>query len=179
MRTLSYAIIFALLTSLGLANVAGAREHARGDGVRQGRPSAGHAPGRGFQNRVQRRQSGQRSQIRRGARSGQLTRSELSRLRRDQKQIARMERHFGADGRYSRHERRVLKRSMKLAGKRIHHATHNRRHARRSAARRHHHWRHRRVHRRHVYPVYVESSGRSHSLEVEFDGVRFAWAESR
>jgi len=80
---------------------------------------------RGFDNRVDRRVSNQRARIRDGWKSGELSRGEFKRLRRDQKQIARMDRHFGSDGRYTKRERKKLSNALDRSSRRVYRAKHN------------------------------------------------------
>jgi hypothetical protein len=93
----------------------------------------------GFDNRVDRRLSKQRTRIRDGWQSGELSRGEFRRLRKDQKQIARMDRRFGSDGRYTKRERRQLNRVMDRASNRVYRAKHNARTAYRSGSHRRRH----------------------------------------
>jgi hypothetical protein len=69
----------------------------------------------------------QRWRIKEGIHSGELTRKEARVLRREQRNIRRMKRHFVRDGRISRHERRVLKRRYARAGRHIYRLKHNNR----------------------------------------------------
>ena len=78
-----------------------------------------------FEDRLDRRQSRQRERIRDGWDSGDLTRRELKRLRKDQHKIARVERRFGEDGRYTREERHKLNRLLGRSSDRIQRAKHN------------------------------------------------------
>ena len=116
------------LATVGLSSVAEARD----DGWRDGRhqqysPIERRAQPQSFGTHVDRRQATQRARIRSGREHGQLTRRELRWLRDDQRRIAGMERRFGADGHYSRAERRVLVRNLDRASYRIKVAKHNER----------------------------------------------------
>jgi hypothetical protein len=95
-----------------------ARAERRGDD----RARAEH---RGFDNRVDRRLSNQRARTRAGWENGDLTRRELKRVRKDQHKIARMDRRFGSDGRYTGHERRKLNKALDRASHRVYRAKHN------------------------------------------------------
>ena len=58
-------------------------------------------------------------------RSGELTRKEAKRLRKQHRHIARLERKFSKDGFLSRHERRKLRRELDAASDRIYRLKHN------------------------------------------------------
>lgn len=75
--------------------------------------------------RVDRRQEKQRARIAQGRRSGELSRAELRRLKKQQKKISRMERRFSADGYLSGRERRRLERAQDRASRRIARLKHN------------------------------------------------------
>jgi len=94
------------------------RTQRRGDG----RPQAKH---RGFDNRIDRRLSNQHARTRAGRKNGDLTRRELKRIRKDQHKIARMDRRFGSDGRYTGHERRKLNKALDRASHRVYRAKNN------------------------------------------------------
>lgn len=78
-----------------------------------------------FECRIDRRQERQSKRIRHGVRSGELTRWETKKLRKQQRRIARMERRFTADGRVTRKERKRLVRALDRASDRIAEAKHN------------------------------------------------------
>ena len=80
---------------------------------------------RGFDGRVDRRLSKQRERTRAGWENGDLTRREMKRIRKDQHKIARMDRRFGRDGRYTGHERRKLNKALDRASHRVYRAKHN------------------------------------------------------
>ena len=80
---------------------------------------------RGFENRVDRRLSNQKSRIREGWKSGELSRGEFRQLRKDQKKITRMDRRFGSDGRYTKTERRRLNKALDRTSKRVRRAKNN------------------------------------------------------
>lgn len=67
----------------------------------------------------------QMQRIQQGIHSGELTRKEARILRREQRDIRRMKRHFVRDGRISRHERRVLRKRYAKAGRHIYRFKHN------------------------------------------------------
>ena len=87
---------------------------------------------RGFEKRVDRRLSNQKSRIRDGWKSGQLSRGEFRQLRKDQKKVARMDRRFGSDGRYTKTERQRLNKALDRTSKRVRRAKNNDRVAYRS-----------------------------------------------
>jgi hypothetical protein len=194
MKNFAIALATIAALTLGAFSTADAQGKGRRDGAaRQRHATVQHRAGsRNFQRGVDRRQGIQRGRIRQGARAGNLNRHEVSRLRRDQRRIGKMERRFGADGRYSRHERRALKSALDRSSKRIWRMKHNRpgRNHGYGKHRRYHkpfHWRHhkrfghgygwKRRHFRQVpypVPVYQEvSPGPSRGLEVETEDFRF------
>lgn len=75
--------------------------------------------------RVDRRREKQRARIAQGRRSGELSRTELRRLKKQQKKIGRMERRFSSDGYLSGRERRRLERAQDRASRRIARLKHN------------------------------------------------------
>lgn len=75
--------------------------------------------------RVDRRQERQRYRIKQGRRSGELTRGESRRLKKQQKRIARMEDRFYADDYLSGRERRRLAHAQDRASRRIARFKHN------------------------------------------------------
>lgn len=193
-----FAIALATIAALALGVSAGAdaRDKGRRDGAYPQRHASGqqHAHPSKFQHAVDRRQAGQRARIREGWQSGNLNRHEISRLGRDQARIGRLERRFGADGRYTRHERRALKGALDHSSKRIWRMKHNRHGWKHGHGKRYGHYKHHRHHkrfrhgyrppghrrhhhRRHrpwAYPVYLEASpGYSRGLEVETEEFRF------
>jgi hypothetical protein len=138
MRYRKCTVAFVAMAALGLSGVAEAQSRARGgDGAGRGsaierRSGAGPRTGagervapRGFANQVDRRQATQRARIRDGRQNGQLNRRELGQLRQDQRRINRLENRFGADGRYSPRERRVLDRNLDRASRNIARAKNN------------------------------------------------------
>ena len=88
------------------------------------RASRDHA-GNDSYDRVDRRQDRQRARLIQGRRSGELTRGEFRRLKKQQQKIARMERRFSWDGYLSGKERRRLERAQDRASRHIAHAKHN------------------------------------------------------
>lgn len=190
----NFAIVIAAIAALvmGPLSSADAQGKGRRDGAqRQRHANVQHRAGpRKFQHAVDRRQAGQRGRIKQGWQAGNLSGREVSRLRRDQRRIGKLERRFGADGHYTRHERRVLKGALDHSSKRIWRMKHNRHGWKRGRGWKHGHRKHRRYHRRfnrgygwrphnyrHVpraYPVYEEASpSSSHGLEVETEDFRF------
>jgi len=75
--------------------------------------------------RVDRRQDKQRARIVQGRHSGELTRGEAHRLKKQQKKINRMERRFSRDGYLSARERYRLERAQDRASRRIARLKHN------------------------------------------------------
>lgn len=76
--------------------------------------------------RINQMQYVQQKQIQRAVRSGELTRREARRLWNEQERIARLERHYKADGHLSLAERRDLERDLNRAGRRIYNQAHDR-----------------------------------------------------
>lgn len=76
-------------------------------------------------NRFEQRLDRQQWRIEQGIRSGELTRKEAKRLRKQQRHIAKMERKFERDGRLDRYERRTLRRELDDASARIYRLKHN------------------------------------------------------
>jgi hypothetical protein len=75
--------------------------------------------------RLEQRLDRQHWRIKQGVRSGELTRKEAKRLRKQQRHIARMENRFARDGHLDRHERRTLRRELDAASDRIYRLKHN------------------------------------------------------
>ena len=78
--------------------------------------------------RMDRRQAFQHSRIAHGRAFGNLTRGEAWRLHAGQRHVRRMERRAGANGSYSRWERRRIERAQDRQNRRIYRLRHNRRH---------------------------------------------------
>ena len=97
----------------------------RHDRTRASYVDRGRTKQRGFENRVDRRLSNQKSRIREGWKSGELSRGEFRQLRKDQKKITRMDRRFGSDGRYTKTERRRLNKALDRTSKRVRRAKNN------------------------------------------------------
>ncbi|MCB1856778.1 MAG: hypothetical protein KDI63_00800 [Gammaproteobacteria bacterium] len=148
-------------------------------------------------NRVDSRQDRQWSRIRAGRESGALTRGETRMLRKDQKEISRMERRFERDGRLDKRERRILNRAQNRASDRIYRAKHNdrergyrpgwgwgdRNHRHYKPYRKPHH--HRRHHGHNHYSsveervIYAPSSSSSLALDLQFDGFSVGMSKTR
>ncbi|MGB0712677.1 MAG: hypothetical protein ACPGUC_03855 [Gammaproteobacteria bacterium] len=126
-------ITVAALLAAGVAKAApgdrerdGRRGAERGDRTeRVERPRAGgdrrgavSSEGR-FGNRVDNRQDRQRARVRNGIEDGEISRREFAGLRQDQQRIRKAERHFEADGMYSKRERRVMERLQDQASRNI------------------------------------------------------------
>ncbi len=75
--------------------------------------------------RIEHRLDRQHYRIKDGVRSGELTRKEARRLRKQQRHIAKMERRFSRDGHLDRQERRTLRRELDDASDRIYRYKHN------------------------------------------------------
>jgi hypothetical protein len=106
--------------------------HSRGERRRQvvgerWTERRGHGKQHRFERRFDRRLSKQHDRVRHGWNNGEITRKELKRIRKDRHKIARMDRRFGSDGHYTRHERRRLSNAMDRASRRIYRAKHNHR----------------------------------------------------
>ena len=67
----------------------------------------------------------QKYRIQRGIASGQITPREAKKLFRDQRKIRQLRRHYLSDGELSRRERKVLKKRVDRASKRIYRYKHN------------------------------------------------------
>ena len=76
-------------------------------------------------NRFEQRLDRQHLRIKQGVRSGELTRKEAKRLRKQHRRIARLENKFWNDGHLTRHERRTLRRKLDAASDRIYRLKHN------------------------------------------------------
>lgn len=98
------------------------------------RPRTKH---RAFDNRVDRRLDNLRKRTRAGWRDGEITHRELERVRKDRRRIARMDRRFGSDGRYTKRERRKLNNALDRASNRVYRTKHNDRVAWNGQTRRH------------------------------------------
>lgn len=78
-----------------------------------------------FDCRVEKRQDRQQARIRQGLRSGELTRHEARKLRKQQRRVERLERRYAADGKFTKTERRRLVRALDRASDRIYRFKHN------------------------------------------------------
>ncbi len=74
-----------------------------------------------FDNRIER----QHRRINKGVRTGELTKKEAHKLRKQHRHIKKLSRQFNKDGHLSRFERKTLKRELNLASHRIYDLTHN------------------------------------------------------
>jgi hypothetical protein len=88
--------------------------------------NAGSPPGQQTRS-IDRREARQALRIRRGIRSGSLTRRETARLARQQARIRAHERHAKADGVVTRRERLSIQRQENRANRNIYRKRHNRR----------------------------------------------------
>lgn len=93
-------------------------------------------------NRVERRLDRQDMRIENGVESGELTRKETKRLRKQHRRIKRLKRDFLRDGRLSRDDRHTLMNKLDRASKRIYRLKHNDRYrkSRQQHYRRDHAW---------------------------------------
>jgi len=88
-------------------------------------PVFAHSYGYEGYSRFDKRAERQQSRIREGVKSGELTRKEVGKLRKQQKKIARTERRFKSDGAFTRHEHKKLNRLQDKASNRIYRLKHN------------------------------------------------------
>jgi hypothetical protein len=102
----------------GLALAHGKGGHAHGKPHQSFDRSVSYRPAR-FVGRFDARQERQARRIREGRRSGELTRHEARRLRRQQSRIAHLAERYVDDGRLSRRERRELDALQDRASRRI------------------------------------------------------------
>ena len=134
MTHLRNGLLATVIVGLGFVGTAQAHDRDRGDGWRDVEVHYGqkahkhrarsHGDGR-YQRYVDRRQVRQQRRIDEGWRSGELTRKELKRLRKNQRRINHLERKFAADGYYSRHERKAMRKALDKASARIYGKKHN------------------------------------------------------
>jgi len=75
--------------------------------------------------RFEQRLDRQNWRILQGVRSGELTRKEAKRLRKQHRRIARLEHRFGRNGHLNRYERGRLRRELNAASDRIYRLKHN------------------------------------------------------
>jgi hypothetical protein len=83
-----------------------------------------------FECRVDKRQFRQHKRIRDGWVNGDLTRHEHKKLKKQQFRIERMERRFGADGKFTQAERKRLVRALDRSSDRVYRLKHNDRYQR-------------------------------------------------
>ena len=131
MITVRNIVVTMTLAAIALSGAAQARGNGDRDGMqrdstrveqRAERRASGDRDG---YDRVDGRQDRQRARLIQGRRSGELTRGEFRRLKKQQKKIGRMERRFSRDGYLSGKERRRLERVRDRASRHIAHAKHN------------------------------------------------------
>jgi hypothetical protein len=82
-------------------------------------------PGGGYENRLEQRIDRQHDRIRHGIRSGELTRWEAKKLRKQHRRIVKLEDRYMRDGRLDRYERRKLANRLDRASERIRDLKHN------------------------------------------------------
>jgi len=75
--------------------------------------------------RIEHRLDRQKWRIKQGVRSGELSRHETKRLRKQHRRIVKMKHRFLHDGYLNRHERRKLERKLNAASDRIYRLKHN------------------------------------------------------
>jgi hypothetical protein len=75
---------------------------------------------------INKRQHNQHKRIVQGFRSGELTKREVYRLKKEQRRIAKKERKFKADGELTRRERAILHHDLKHASGHIYREKHDR-----------------------------------------------------
>ncbi len=187
MRNISIALAVIAALTLGALGTAEAQNKGRRDGAHKQRATSmqHRVSPRKFQPAVDHRQSRQRARIRQGWQSGRLDRKQVARLNRNQQHINKMERRFRADGRYTRHERRRMGRTLDRSSRRIWRKKGHRYRAK-SGYRKHRYFhggfRRPRRHHRHVYrvyPVYEQPPNYSFGLDIETEDFRFSVNESR
>ncbi len=93
-----------------------------------------------FKEDIEAQQQMQRRRIQRGLASGYLSRSEMKRLRRQQRKIEDLICRYDRDRHFSRHERRKIQKLLDKADYRIREFKHNDTYARRSPGNRHRKW---------------------------------------
>ena len=76
-------------------------------------------------NRLEKRLNRQHWRIKQGVRSGELTRKEAKRLRKQHRYIAELAHSFRSDGHLTRYERRTLRSELNTASDRIYRLKHN------------------------------------------------------
>jgi hypothetical protein len=177
MKTLSYMLAIVAAGALGLSSPTLAAGHGHPGGYHKG------AGSQDFERRVDRRQKRQWARIGDGIENGDLSRREVKRLRKDQRQIARMERRFERDGYYSPKERRIMERVLDRSSRRIERAKdddHGRHHGRYPRG-----WRG--AHHRHGADAYlfqepegtyVAAISSSTTLSAQTDGFSVSWNNS-
>ena len=124
MNTVRNIVITLTLAAIGLSGAAQAREHGGRDRMHDDTGWAENAVDDRY-GRVDRRQDRQRARLIKGRHSGELSRGELHRLKKEQKKIGRMERRFYSDGYLSGKERRRLEHAQDRASRHIAYAKHN------------------------------------------------------
>lgn len=134
MKHLGIGLLVTVTVGLGFVGAAQAHDFGRDGGRHGAELHQGHkaykqrAHSRGgsrYQHYLDRRQARQQHRIEEGWRSGELTRKEMKRLRKNQRRIAHLERKFKADGYLSRRERQALRGALDEASAGIHRKKHN------------------------------------------------------
>ncbi len=134
MKYLRIGLLATVMMGVGFVGVVQAHDFERNEGwhgakTHQGhRASKRHAHSRGdhgYRHYLDKRQARQQRRIEQGWHSGELTRKELKRLRKNQRRIARLERRFASDGHFSRKERRAMTEALDEASSRIYRKKHN------------------------------------------------------
>ena len=161
----------------GLSSPTLAGGHGQSGGYYQG------AGSQAFERRVDRRQNRQWARIGDGIEDGDLSRREVKRLRKDQRQIARMERRFERDGYYSPKERRIMERVLDRSSSRIERAKdndHGRHHGRylRGWRGAHHRYGADAYHYEEPEVTYVAAISSNTTLSAQTDGFSVSWSNS-
>jgi hypothetical protein len=117
--------LFTLITMLAITPTAvlahdtdRSRSHGHANKHTAGLQHGKHKPNR-FERRFERRQDKQSRRIREGRRSGELTRGEAKRLRKQQFHIDRIAERYRRDGKLTRGERRHMAKAQDRAGRSI------------------------------------------------------------
>ncbi|MEM7253082.1 MAG: hypothetical protein AAF493_16830 [Pseudomonadota bacterium] len=122
----SLAFITALMTA-SLASAHGPGNDHQGHFEPTNYQPGAHWKQREFADKIDRRLHRQWRRINKGVDSGQLTRKETKRLRKQNRRISNLDHQFGYDGWYSKWERHELVHALDRASSRIHRLKHNER----------------------------------------------------
>lgn len=130
---ISVFLLAALLTVLGNVSARADGHHPYGKRGRYGGPiesdgymgRGGHTPNGPAYRHIEKRNTRQARRIFRGIHSGQITRFEADKLRRQKLRISRVQSRAVADGHLSRHEQKKLHKLQNHAGMHIYRMKHN------------------------------------------------------